>query len=753
MSYTVFAADVLAKLAAGVEVRYAVEVVGIPYVFTSGPINATAFAALWPGRSQLLCLKNETVKSGEERIDLMQRRVTSGSGAFSLLEDTGGILRGLISPCAEPIARVNAYSTAVDTTINVTRPSRTVSSTPLYIGAETIIATAWSAGVITATRGAFGSVKQELFGRASGIGASIYGAPMSWTNRQVKIWAYCLTDKKTSPTASAWYGTIYSGRIVDKPKSTQGLWSFDLEHDAERIASTECGMGLPDKVAFDRELQEEDHNDQFVFSGAAAAYADPISDDSCLMIEASHGKYLAKVTASSSGVMTAENHFGYIVRDHNVPDRLGLSILEFQRPLYSTNALSARHVVRVRGDASEVMLKLIASNTGDGTWGSWDLLPGKLQTSFGGPAFRFGAGLGAYLDDEFDFTQFAGRARMDITIDKPIKFGDLLQCFCIAVDAFWYVNQFGYIKFGSLAGKVTGSASAVKAITQDDIIGSPSSWFEQGPGLHSVTMRASKDPLVDEYLAETTSTDAEVMSIFGQDVTAYEIDLPWISVDGELNGAKLVGALKHDDGMHLSTMRTLCRRIQRESMRGRMFIEFQTSMEFGALKIDELVTVTDNRINIGNGQVANGTRCKVVGREFSWESGKVKFLLCVAKKQWHFTPSSQITGYNAGTKTLTISSTFDSQSPAAPSLYPNNAEIALYNASTDTVEIGLVASTTATTVVLQATPSSWTYTANKSFLWLSYSPNPTINGLTIDDMAFHVTPTAYPGGDYYSEWT
>jgi hypothetical protein len=728
MTWAGFVADLQAR-APDANIRFAVEVIGIPYVFTSDAFDATAFTSLFgANRSALRCLTRDSVEVGEYRLDTKQRRVTSATARFDVALDDGGIVQSLITPRAKPIARIKEQVNTAETLIDCTLASRADLPLNIYIGGESLRATVWTGSQITAVRGQYGTTAQEHYGGTDGAGADVFAAPQSWANRRVRVWCYLMDDRGLPPADAAAYGTAYSGRISDMPTFANGVWSFNLEHDSERIANIECGLGLRE-ISVMPELQDELEPSRVYIPATDLALFSALSDEFSFAVSASEsGSIVASIASVGADYVELVSSTDNLERVYNqVSDMSREDQIAFGQSFNAQNLKSIRHACRLQGDPAWVALVMLSSIVGDQAFINEDLLPGNARTTYGGPQYRFGAGLGVD-DGHIDTDQFKALIGLspvpwDVLIDRPIKVGEVLQELCTALGLFWYLEPTSQndskIKFATMSDRDYASTSTATITKSDTVVDKmPVASIEQGPALSSVTIKASWDALVGKHLAVIESVDWEIKNQFGDDAEAVVItaNMASVNVESVVPAAQLNGALKRTGGVDIGTVESMLRRIQRESVLTRQFFDVTLPIHWLSVSIGDVVTYTDDRMPNGEGGTVSGALCRVVGSEPDWVRGVVTLRLMLTRAGWRFSPSAWVTNWNAGTKTLSLSASWDGKSSPGLS-FPAGCELYLTNTATGETEFAVVDSSTSTTVVLTAVPSVWTYTANECFIW------------------------------------
>jgi hypothetical protein len=271
----------------------------------------------------------------------------------------------------------------------------------------------------------------------------------------------------------------------------------------------------------------------------------------------------------------------------------------------------------------------------------------------------------------------------------------------------------------------------------------------QGPALHSVTIEAAHDPIIDEYLAKVSVNDAEIAAEFGETAATEKIRARFLNVDiaDFRPPAALVGTIKRTGGLSYIDASALVRRVQRDSIIARASYTISTDFRHIHHLVGDIVGYTDSRVPNGKGGTASGNHL-VVGKTISTDGdGRVLLTLLALRKGWSLAPAAMISAYNAGTKTATLNGLFSGANPGL--LFPAGCDVYVHNCNTGTTEFLSVQSSTATTVTFVGAMTGFT-TANLSLMWFDDGVSST--GRSAADYATQLGPNLSAYTPFNSTW-
>jgi len=713
--------------------RVAIDIEGLPYFFSDGPIAASSRPSPLSLKTEIVCIAPRSVEIGEFDLDEDARRVSSATASFTLLKDSAGILASLITPRARPIGWVTSSVAAGDLFIPTNIASRTVSSTPFYIGGETVVCTNWSSSVMTITRGRFGSTAQPQYGDGTGIGVEIYASPRAWVNRRCKIYLFAVGDNGQTMTSTQ-SAIIYDGELSEAPSYSRGGWDFNLEHVSERVNNAQCNWGQRE-IVIDKQLQDDSLLSRFYLADIDRVLFDSYSSRSRVLVKSDFGNALCEITADGANYIDTRPKFAEVVTDPSI----GVDNI---RGFRSNNAEKIRHVVKVKGNAAREAARLLGSTT--------LTLPSLARSEYGGAQWRFSAGLGNYINDS-NFKALAKYCpQWDTLLTETMTGGEILKELMIAARAYWFVDEVtGKIDFMPMSARSFDAAPST-TITKADVIGEPETYITQGPALHSVKMGLGHDPLSDKYLATVESNDAEIAAEFEDTAARSTISCKFLAVDvGDfLPREQRIGTLARSQGMSYVDVVSMLRRIQRDSLVSRVKHAIKLPLKWMSVRIGATIGYVDDRALAGDGTTASGPHY-VVGKSVDVYAGTVTLKLLALRSGWVFAPGALITAYNSGTRTATLDTTISGV--ASPgSLFPAGADVYAHNCSTGTTDFLSVSSSTTTTVTFTTAMSA--YTSNAVILYFDGSAT-LPSGRTRANMLNQVpTSGSTIGDEYNTEW-
>lgn len=713
---------------------------GVEQVLVESTISPTSVVS---SRTQLEVVTD--VVFGEAEIDFASRAERGGSLTVVLRDTTSHALRALFASRSREATFITssiAKGTAMSGsgTINVSSSSSLASTGTVIIGGETFTYGGKTSTTLTSvTRAKYDSRAQDHLG-GSTRGARVWTVPPTWAGRRVKLYMGFIAPDATSETIlSSDTGLLGTFRLDTHPQPIGAdQWRLVCGSLADTYAATRYFVGqreavpAPEQTPFELELTSNGGSidvsteNAFLFkTGGATTHV------------------LARYVDGKTQI-----HPLYSVSSATIEFRLSTEVErdDSVRNNFVFGVTSLRHIAIMRGDPSTITLRILLSMLGDGTnSATYDVLPGALRATYGGEEWRFGAGLDAADVSSSAFAAFAGQGpAWTYSLDEEGTVGDLLTEFCRSVGAFWSINPSGQITVARLRDR--GSSTASVSITADDVTADDVEGLsvQQGPAIHSARIRANWDPLQRSYLFNESIVDHEIRSLYPEDAGEFAMTSRMLTIEGvAFRGTPEQGErLKRANAMSFDASLVMLRREMIGSLRARVIVQLRLSWLYApVLALGDIVDVSNARLPDMSGSTLSTTPCLVIKRGLDLEQGVVMLSMLMLEKIARIAPTGIVTAWNGGTKTLTLSNTDDTG--ASPGDYFSvGGTVRIWDSSGLAFENEVIASVTATTIVLVAAPSGFTPAAGDLVFPVAEADiADSASGFGPDDYAYQV-PTA-----------
>lgn len=613
--------------------RLYVEVAGIPDAF----IEQDATASTWTGirSSQIRCITS--VEQGEVQLDMLRRRATGGSLTVRMQDDASGTLRALFTPRARRTTWISSSCSDVDTSISLNSGSGIDSANDtIYVGGETILGGDGGTSTFSVTtRGAYGSEAQAHFGGTEN-GASVYTSPPTWVGRRVTLCGYFISQPNGATTVGGLKEVLGTFVVEEAPAYIgNGQWELRCGDIAEQIARRKVGKGIrPISVAAP------------IRSTTRWVHANTEATDNPVLLPTSTDASLYWRIKIGESVFFTKYY-----------DRVSTSVYfdatgarfdaEARNSSDSTDWTGSLCVILNYGFPGENLLTILTSRLGDATNGIHDRLPGTARSGFGGDSLQLGAGIPS---TEIDFGAFTSAGDSGILwtyiIDKEISLGEVLEDWCTAVDAVWYVDRDGV-----LTCKPMHETDAASVLTVDTsvVVGEAKVRHDEENIFPRVTLECDYNPftqkfmdtmnIVDEELQARYPAKEEALSLRSRSVRVQPSSIPTSAVYGYLMPAL--------PSMSIEDVRMMLRRIMTGNGRGRLVVSCECTIEALQAYIGDTVSITLADVPDYAGSTVSGSGV-VVGFRPDYDRGRVELSVQMQETLYAIAPAAVIQSVPAG---------------------------------------------------------------------------------------------------------
>ncbi len=682
---------------------FAVCIQGVPVVGVSGqrdrsiPVPVNVLELAWSYTDTPTEVEITTIDRAKKTIDPVQRRMVGGSLTVGLLDDDGGTLAALFAPRSRHIARLaeDLSETATPAALDVTSVAQIAEPAPytfLYSGAETIAidARVSSTEVSVGKRGVFGSRPH-----AHTSGAPLYAVPPSWLGRRVKLIGFFIEDDGSINEDTA--ALLDTFRLEEPPTFTgPERWELRASHLSDEFAEKKMGVGLADVQSFFRIVPRTAGQRSFVAPYGTAPFT-----------QGSYPTYIRLLGGDEASAIGtgAERASVHQITDLDV-GRVGfMAANEVEGGLIPDPPESARHIAILRNGSPGVLAAIaLSSRLGDGTLGTYDVLPGVESTMAGGPEWFFGAGL---LSDEIDIDAFidVGWAApwWSYVIDDEISVVDFLRDFCIVTESFWFVTAAGKLSVRTMQGRTpTSSATIIDVIGPEEGGVDPLPVFDESGVLPRVRIQCSYNTIMQEFEESITIVDVEMARRYPNRQDVFEISSRAVHITPHRRRAPRVALPQ----ITVAQMEATLRRLMVADRRGRAIVTVATHLDAMTLDLGDFVDLTVDIPDLA-GSTINGQRARVIGTLPVIERGRGVLLLDLqlVERSYAIAPAAVIASVAGTTLTLRTTGPEVASSTAPARMFGTDWLLRIHDISGGTSELVFGTVTGDTTVELGALPA------------------------------------------------
>jgi hypothetical protein len=686
----------------GHELRLSVQIQGIPHVFHG---DGDGFPSLLlPSGATALGIVT-SIDQSETRLNLARRRVEGGSLTVRLQDDESGTLAALFAP--------RQYRKAFVTSSVTTTGELTVSSVgafpsagTVYVEGETVKYTSKVGTTLTGcTRGAFSSEAQQHLGTATD-GAAVFSVPPSWEGRRVYLTGYFKPQDVSAngavAAASALSTQLGTFRLQGPPKHLgDDTWELSCGDLIEEFGTKKIGGGLFE-VQLDEVTQE-------------------LSTDMQLVVGEGVNFNQFVVGAIATHIVVKDGDDVVCTR---LVSQSGTDTITYAEPIAALADLrvqSVRHIAMPMGPLSYVALYVIASRLGDGTNGTYDVLPGYAPANFGEGEWRMGGGV---LESEIDTDSFLAFTRgnsWSYVIDDEVDLADFMFDWCLAAGAAWLVNRSGQLKVITL--KEDGSASVM---TVDDSVVADSApltmSYEEAAIYPRLRLECNYNPLTRDYDLVENLFDAALQRRYPNREDSLEIKSKGINIDrspgvDDANASATLGR----PAVSARTAEDALREIQASEGRGRAYVQAVCNLRILKAQLGDVVTLDALTVPDAEGNTTLSAHpARVVAMRPRYDDAEVDVTFQLLDKLWRVAPACTIASRAGAVLTLNTS---DIGIPnATPGRMFANTGVFVWDVSGATKHTANVIAHTDTTITLDAAPA-FANEANVDFVKIDSQTN------------------------------
>lgn len=604
--------------------RLYVAVEGVPYVFHCD----ADFPSSYAGGATPLALITQIIQTNRQ-LNPNTRRIEGHSLTIRLLDDGAGVLAALF---AARSYRTSYVSSSVGAAGDVT--VKGVGGLPaagtVYLEDEAVTYTSIVGTTLTGcTRGAFSTEAGPHLGDADD-GDDVFVAPPSWKGRRVFLFGY-FKPKDVSPqgaslaelTLSRQLGTFIIDDVPEKQTTTE--WVISCKDLVEELGAKKLGDGFIDNTIPEARQGSNAGGNLELVVGEGAAFN-----------QFTVGTATTYVRIKKSG--DGENPYAILPLVGQVStDSIEYSYAEalVVDDVASAAVSEVRHIAVLRGSPAIVALYVIMSRLGDGTNGTYDVLPGFDAGDVGEANTRMGAGISSGDVDIDSFLAFTSGPSWSYVIDDVLPLSDFMFELCLAVGAAWLPSRSGELKLISLA-----EDGANPVMTVDDKIMDRTQpitmKYDEANIYPRLRFSCNYDIATRAYRYIANFIDVKLRKRFKRREDELQLKSKSICVEGQpgvrgrptVTQAELAGSM---------------RRVQAAEGRGRAFISGVANLRITKAEVGDVVTL-NNLIAIdglGN-QVLINQPARITAMDPHDYSGKVPVTFQLLDKLWRVAPACTI---------------------------------------------------------------------------------------------------------------
>jgi len=631
-------------------VHYDVTIDGVPGTFTDRAGETLPVSPAIDGRAMLVSFEESPVT-----LDRRQR-VQTGGGAVVKLQDRDGALQALFAVRGRRVTYIAVNLTAVATTVTVSSTTSLPSSGVVYVAAETIAYSGKLGPTLTGcTRGAHGSRAQAHRGDAT-AGAGVFAAPPSWIGRRVRVVGYFDGDDGVRDSASATELGVF--RLEESPTPDGvGGWELRCSHLSDELMKRKLGSGLL-SVATPGGVAGYTSAETLTFAvpagtGTLFTQRSTALGRTSMLVEFDGISSILDITGVVGDVVTC-SIYPRTAADIGVIAHVG------DTDIARLTFASVKNMCLLGGGVPYILaLAALTSINGDGTNGSFDVLPGVEPTTLGGPGFRFGAGIPSAEVDTVSMTATASivPSTWSYPIDAEIPVADFLADFCRASNTAAVFSRAGQMTFAPL---VERRATSVATITEAHCFGSITSTIIEDETYARVEVSCNYDPFEGEYEGTVTVIDEDIAATYAPRENTLVIESRTIVVDPvDIGGdGSLVRPSVSIDEIGLDLRREMV-----AHRGGALVITAKLSAKHCLLNLGDLVTLLMPSVSDRRGGLITSAQGRIIERANEWRSGDLSITVSVLVEERlsHFAPHALITSVDVpfGSLQAVILSTTD----------------------------------------------------------------------------------------------
>jgi hypothetical protein len=638
----------------GSRLRFYITIQGIPYVFQT---SSTALPSSVLSSTYTRFKGLDIPQQGGSRLDLPQRRMIGGSLSFSLTEDGSGTLAALFSPRVRRTTFVNGDASASTATIAVQSTASLPSAGTVYIGAETITHTSVGVGptrLAGCTRGAFNSKAQPHKGDALS-GAAVYESPPWWFGRRVYLYGYFENlDGTTSADLDSQLGTF---SIEENPRydADRNTWSINCSELIDEHFAKTLGKGLRSVTIEESPPPLLDHQGSTINL--------PLDTGSAAL-----DRFVLGDTGSTTYALCGMSQGGYTMFRLNAvnADSIDLEVgNRIRRPTRGLTVVDVKHVALLEDTPAQCFLWAACSRLGDGTNGSFDVLPGRHRDFFAEDDWQFGAGIESTEVDSAAIASVGAIARpFCYPIFSEHAFSSLIREFAIVTGTFAYVTRAGKLSFK----RIDADAASAFTVNDSTIVPAtrPSIEFDEENIHPTVDLSANHDPIEDEFKLRIVLNDVELHERYANRVEPFSVEMrslhvtvnPVLSLDSA-NGNTISVEWPYNsqpavfdgvESVERSQVEHLLREEQMADGRGRAIVT-------ATVNIGDPVTLSVDLPDLEGATSITSRRALVVGRQPNFRDATVELqMMLLEAKVWRIAPACIIQSEAGAVLTLRANS-------------------------------------------------------------------------------------------------
>lgn len=594
------------------------------------------------------------IVEGATELDLEERRETAPSLDIELIDTNSLQLQNLFQVLNEYVAFVTADASAAATTINVNDTTLIAAaitagggSCLLYIGTETLLATATGVGTVTVTRAQHGSTAIKLKGNSTDVdGQRIYLFPPQWIGRRVTLYAY-------SPTTEDAIGTFIidnTPEMLDNRK-----WRISCGGIIQEYFTRVVGLGVTEVQATWKAPTN--------YSGADTLVTLTVEDP-----------FKFKTTAGMPTFVLVNYQDGQSIHRLHSVTTSPPEIVIYLKGEFGTGwgfgehlreIISVKQIAIVAGNDFLPLLYLLLSDEGQGT-NTWDKLAGAERQNYLDTGWRFGA---KFKTTEVDTTAFTTGTAISvhnhaIIIDKEIELKEWLKEFGILSSCIFYTTADGKLSVKGIGDVRLQDATT---ITKNNIFSASRVKCDERQVSPILSASIGYDPMEEDFMMkEVNFIDTDLMDRYprAQNKKQYKFR----SIAPLKQRWKKSRFFNHPAGVSqgelLSDLAKLHKSIDGEPPR---IIEMTVDLSLLNLRCGSLVKFSDLPTSVSElpdfkGGNFSGLVGRVISRRPDYDSAKLNLTLQLTEKTLRLCPGVKI---SSSVAPVTIN--LDPTHPASPS--------------------------------------------------------------------------------------
>ena len=299
------------------------------------------------------------------------------------------------------------------------------------------------------------------------------------------------------------------------------------------------------------------------------------------------------------------------------------------------------------------MLNALESRTGDGSAGTFDVLPGVEPTTLGGPGFRFGAAMPTAEIDVGSLVATTVPQGWSWVIDEELPLGDLLRDYCRDTNTAAIYTPTGQLSFVPM---VEDASSSAATIAEAHIMGAVQATIAEDSIYGRARIECNYDPIDGEYEGTVDIIDEDIASTYAPAEGSLVVRSRSLMVDPIDQGGdgSLVRGTTSIDEVLPSLRRTMV-----DSRGGTLVLTLTADGRHLTLPLGSLVDLSLPSVPDFRGGTLAAGRARVVERDPDWQSMTVRLTLIVEEVLWYFAPFGIVASVAApvgANQTITLTS-------------------------------------------------------------------------------------------------